>query len=175
MDALNARLDKARLEAQQHPVPAPVPNPIKLAKPQPLDGTRSTAYKVFVSQIALHLITYLECFPIDTSKVAFTTSFMQDCAATWCQPYLNQMFNGEPLDWTDFLKDLEASFFDHNRQQRAEVALQNIHQTGTVSNYTQDFNQNALAAGWPNTPLISLYQGTQGKRPAGRGDEQRPT
>ncbi|KNZ52444.1 uncharacterized protein VP01_3572g1 [Puccinia sorghi] len=72
---------------------------------------------------------------------------MRDYAATWCQPYLNWIFSGEPLDWTDFLKDLEASFFDHNHRQCAEVALRNICQTGTVSNYMQDFNQHAHTAG----------------------------
>ncbi|KNZ46931.1 uncharacterized protein VP01_6829g1 [Puccinia sorghi] len=29
---------------------------------------------------------------------------------------------------------------------------------GTVSNYTQDFNQHARAARWPDTLLMSLYQ-----------------
>ena len=181
MEALNARLDEvmrmvteertqrlateetlrqtqARLDAHQHPAPAPAPNPIKLAKPQPFDGTRGAAAEVFVAQVALHAVTYPERFPTDASKVAFATSFMRDYAATWCQPYLNRIFNGEPLDWTDFLKDLEASFFDHNRQHQAEVALRNIRQTGTVSNYTQDFNQHARTTGWPDAPLMSLYQ-----------------
>ncbi|KNZ63277.1 uncharacterized protein VP01_11650g1, partial [Puccinia sorghi] len=85
-------------------------------------------------------------------------SFMRDYTATWCQPYLNRIFIGEPLDWADFLGDLEASFFDHNCQQQAEVALWNIRQTGTVSSYTQDFNQHARATGWPDAPLMSLYQ-----------------
>ncbi|KNZ47342.1 uncharacterized protein VP01_6497g1 [Puccinia sorghi] len=75
-----------------------------------------------------------------------------------CQPYLNQIFNGEPLDWTNFLKDLEARFFDHNRQKQAEVALRNICQTRTLLNYTRDFNQHAPTAGWPDAPLMSLYQ-----------------
>ncbi|KNZ63845.1 uncharacterized protein VP01_10951g1, partial [Puccinia sorghi] len=107
MDALNARLDKLRqtqahLDAQQHPAPAqpnpaPVPNPIKLSKPQTFEGTRGTVAKVFVAQISLHAITYLECFPTDTSKVAFATSFMGDYAANWCQPYLNWIFNGQLL------------------------------------------------------------------------------
>ncbi|KNZ61591.1 uncharacterized protein VP01_13815g1, partial [Puccinia sorghi] len=97
-------------------------------------------------------------FPTNASKVAFAALFMRDYAATWCQPYINRIFNGEPLDWTDFLKDLEASFFDHNRQQRAKVALRNICQTGTVLSYTQDFNQHARTAGWPDARLMGLYQ-----------------
>ncbi|KNZ49065.1 uncharacterized protein VP01_5232g2, partial [Puccinia sorghi] len=60
---------------------APVPNPIKLAKPQPFDGTRGAPAKVFVAQIALHAITHPEKFPTDTSRVAFVTSFMRDYAA----------------------------------------------------------------------------------------------
>ncbi|KNZ60431.1 uncharacterized protein VP01_15556g1, partial [Puccinia sorghi] len=90
------------LNAQQHPAPtqpnpAPAPNPIKLSKPQPFDGTRSAAAKVFVAQIALHAITYPERFPTDTSKVARATSFMRDYTATWCQPYLNWIFMAELL------------------------------------------------------------------------------
>ncbi|KNZ60362.1 uncharacterized protein VP01_15651g1 [Puccinia sorghi] len=59
------RQTQARLDAQQHPAPAqpnpaPAPNPIRLAKPQPFDGTRSTAAEAFVAQIALHVITYPE-------------------------------------------------------------------------------------------------------------------
>ncbi|KNZ51730.1 uncharacterized protein VP01_383g2, partial [Puccinia sorghi] len=92
------RRNQARLDAQQHPAPAqpnpaPAPNPIKLAKPQPIDRTRGAAAEVFVAQITLHTITYPERFPTDASKVAFTTSFMRDYTATWCQPYLNRIFN----------------------------------------------------------------------------------
>ncbi|KNZ44130.1 uncharacterized protein VP01_9489g1, partial [Puccinia sorghi] len=97
-------------------------------------------------------------FPTDASKVAFAASFMQDYAATWCQPYLNQIFNGELLDWTDFLKYMEASFFDHNRHHQAKVALRNIRQTRSASNYTQDFNQHSRTTGWPDALLMSLYQ-----------------
>ncbi|KNZ53845.1 uncharacterized protein VP01_311g5 [Puccinia sorghi] len=39
-----------------------------------------------------------------------------------------------------------------------EVALQNLHQTGTVLAYTQNFNQQTRTMGWANTPLMSLYQ-----------------
>ncbi|KNZ61888.1 uncharacterized protein VP01_1343g2 [Puccinia sorghi] len=53
-----------------------------LAKPQPFDGTRSAAAKVFVGQICLHTVTYPEWFPTNTSKVAFTVLFMRDYAAT---------------------------------------------------------------------------------------------
>ncbi|KNZ61306.1 uncharacterized protein VP01_14221g1, partial [Puccinia sorghi] len=95
-----------------------------LAKPQPFDVTRSAAAEVFVAQIAVH-------------------------AATWCQPYLNRIFIGEPLEWAAFIS---------NRQQRAEVALRVICQTGTVSSYTQDFHQHARTARWPDAPLMSLYQ-----------------
>ncbi|KNZ61348.1 uncharacterized protein VP01_14154g1, partial [Puccinia sorghi] len=121
MDALNTRLDEvmrmvtkeraqclatgetlrqtqARLDAQQQPAPtqpnpAPAPNPIKLAKSQPFNGIRGAAAEMFVAQIALHAITYPERLPTNVSKVAFAASFMRDYAATWCQPYLNRIFN----------------------------------------------------------------------------------
>ncbi|KNZ55454.1 uncharacterized protein VP01_2672g3 [Puccinia sorghi] len=91
------RQTQACVNTQQHPAPAPAPNPINLAKPQPFNGTRGAPAEVFVAQIALHAITYPECFPTDASKVAFTPSFMRDYAATWCQPYLNRIFKGQLL------------------------------------------------------------------------------
>ncbi|KNZ63428.1 uncharacterized protein VP01_11451g1, partial [Puccinia sorghi] len=48
--------------------------------------------------------------------------------------------------------------FYQSCQHRAEVALQNLRQTGTVSDYTQEFNQHTRTFGWANTPLMSLYQ-----------------
>ncbi|KNZ49813.1 uncharacterized protein VP01_4761g2 [Puccinia sorghi] len=64
-----------------------------LAKPQPFDGTRGAAAKVFVGQIGLHAVTYPKRFPTDTRKVVFAVFFMRDYTATWSQPYLDKVFN----------------------------------------------------------------------------------
>ena len=159
-----ARLEAAigqQTAAQQPPpaaTPAATPNSIVLAKPQPFNGTRGALAESFVGQIGLHAVTYPERFPTDSSKVAFAISFMTDYAATWSQPYLTKVFNGEAVDFQEFLNDFKSSFFDHNRQHRAEVALRNLRQTGTVSTYTQDFNLHARTVGWTDSPLMSLYQ-----------------
>ncbi|KNZ61091.1 uncharacterized protein VP01_14530g1, partial [Puccinia sorghi] len=50
-----------------------------------------------------------------------------------------------------------SSFFDHNCQHHAEVAL-HLRQTGKVSAYTQEFNSHACTIGLAKTPLMSLYQ-----------------
>ncbi|KNZ47525.1 uncharacterized protein VP01_6330g1, partial [Puccinia sorghi] len=42
-----------------------------------------------------------------------------------------------------FLDEFRCSFFDHNCQHRAEVTLQSLRQTGTVSAYMQEFNSHA--------------------------------
>ncbi|KNZ63342.1 uncharacterized protein VP01_11577g1, partial [Puccinia sorghi] len=126
---------------QQNPAPAPASNPM-----------------VFVGHIGLHSITYPKCFPTNTRKVVFAVLFMKDYAATWSQPYLDKVFNGETVVLNEFLNDFKSSFFDHNHRHCAEVALQNLHHSGTVSAYTQDFNQHTHTMGWANTPLMSLYQ-----------------
>ncbi|KNZ59092.1 uncharacterized protein VP01_1800g6 [Puccinia sorghi] len=113
---------------------------------------------MFVALVARGIPFLASSVLTDARKLVFAALFMQDYAATWCQTYLNRIFSGELLDWTDFLKDLEASFFDHNRRQHTEVALRNIHQTGTVSNYTQEFKQHARTSRWANAPLMILYQ-----------------
>ncbi|KNZ64720.1 uncharacterized protein VP01_10000g1, partial [Puccinia sorghi] len=91
--------------------------------------------------ILLHTVTYPDQFPTDSRKVAFAVSFMKDYAATWSQPYL-----------------MKSSSFDHNRQHRAEVALQSLRQTGKVLAYMQEFNSQAHTIGWAKSPLMSLYQ-----------------
>ncbi|KNZ61407.1 uncharacterized protein VP01_14047g1, partial [Puccinia sorghi] len=109
----------------------------------PFDGTRGSAAESFVGQILLHAITYPDQFPTNSSKVAFAVSFMTDYAATWSQPYLTRVFNAEGAVFDEFLDDFRCSFFDHNHQHRAEVALQSLCQTGTVLAYTQVFNSHA--------------------------------
>ncbi|KNZ46309.1 uncharacterized protein VP01_7375g1 [Puccinia sorghi] len=91
--------------------------------------------------IGLHTVTYPERFPTNASK-----------------PYLYKVFHEVPVVFDDFLNNLRSSFFDHNRQHRAKVALRNLHQTGTVSAYTQDFNQHTFTVVWADTQLMSLYQ-----------------
>ncbi|KNZ45620.1 uncharacterized protein VP01_7989g1 [Puccinia sorghi] len=61
------------------------PTSIVLAKPQAFNGTQSALTELFIGQIGLHEITYPECFPNNSSKVAFAISFMTDYAATWSQ------------------------------------------------------------------------------------------
>lgn len=168
------RQTQARLDAtasQQNPAPpqqAPaLPPPpattntsstIVLAKPKSFDGTRGAPAEAFVAQIGLHTITYPERFPTDASKVAFTVSFMTDYASTWAQPYLTKIFESQEVVFSEFINDFKASFYDHNRRHRAEVALRNLRQNGTVSAYTQDFNMHARTIGWDDAPLMSLYQ-----------------
>ncbi|KNZ44470.1 uncharacterized protein VP01_912g1 [Puccinia sorghi] len=77
---------------------------------------------------------------------------MKDYTATWFQPYLVKVFNGEPVIFNDFLKDSRSSFFDHNHWHCAKVALWNLRQTGTMLAYTQDLDQNT------HTPIMSFYQ-----------------
>ena len=147
-------------QPQPAPPPAPVPAPstLVLAKPKPFDGTRGALAEAFMSQIGLHTFTFPERFPTDSTKVAFALSFLTDYAATWAQPYLEALIGGHALVFQNFLNDFSASFYDHNRRQKAEIALRGLRQTGTVSAYTQTFNMHARTVGWADGPLMSLYQ-----------------
>ncbi|KNZ48356.1 uncharacterized protein VP01_5729g1 [Puccinia sorghi] len=133
--------------AQSNPAPAPASNLMVLAKPQPFDGTRCAASEAFVGQIGLHAVTYPKIFPTNTSKVAFAVSFMKDYTETWSQPYLEKVFNGEPVVFNYFLKNFRSSFFDHNRRHCAKVDLRNLRQTGTCHtlNIALSFETNAAS------------------------------
>ncbi|KNZ45771.1 uncharacterized protein VP01_7819g1, partial [Puccinia sorghi] len=67
-------------------------------------------------------------------------------------------FNAEKVDLKKFLENFKSSFFDHNHQHCAEVALRSLHQTGKVLAYTQEFNSHSCTFGWAKTSLMSLYQ-----------------
>ena len=129
-----------------------------LANPKPFYGTRGGPAESFFSQVGLHIISYLERFPDDGSKLRFTLSFLTDYASTWAQPYLEDVFNSVPASFEAFTNDFKATFFDANRKHKAEVALRGLRQTTTVIAYTHDFNVHARTAGWADPPLMSLYQ-----------------
>ncbi|KNZ60026.1 uncharacterized protein VP01_1624g2 [Puccinia sorghi] len=147
MDALNARLDKMmRMLAKErtkqlatgenlHQTQARLNATPKLHCPSqaPTFQQNPSVVESFVGQILLHTVTYPEQFPTNSSKVAFAILFMTDYAATWSQPYLMKVFNTEEVVFNKFLDDFKSSFFDHNRQNHAEVSLQSLRQTGTVS------------------------------------------
>ncbi|KNZ49734.1 uncharacterized protein VP01_4822g1 [Puccinia sorghi] len=65
--------------------------------------------------------------------------------------------NGEAVVFSDFLNDFKYIFYQYRRH-CAKVALRNLHQTGNVLAYTQEFNQNTHTVCWANCPLMSLYQ-----------------
>ncbi|KNZ51620.1 uncharacterized protein VP01_3885g4 [Puccinia sorghi] len=113
--AMCAHLDTTT--GQRNPTPA---SNLVLAQPQPFNGTRGAAAKAFVGQIGLHAIAYPKRFPTDASQVEFAVLFMKDYTATWCQLYLDKVFNGEPVFVNDFLKDFRSSLFDQNRRHHAE-------------------------------------------------------
>ncbi|KNZ44700.1 uncharacterized protein VP01_8917g1 [Puccinia sorghi] len=83
---------------------------------------------------------------------------MMDYAATWSQPYLMRIFKAKGVVFDEFLDDFSSIFLHQNHQHYAEVSLQSLRQTRTVSAYTQEFKSNARTVGWANTPLMSLYQ-----------------
>ncbi|KNZ45289.1 uncharacterized protein VP01_8294g1 [Puccinia sorghi] len=124
--------------------------------PRHFNRTRDAAAKSFVGQILLHTVNPKK-FPTDSSKVAFAVLFMTEYRATWSQPYLMMVFNAEEVAFNEFLDDFKSSFFDHNRQHHAEVALRSLCQTGTVSAYTQDFNSHAQKVGWADTCHVSNF------------------
>ncbi|KNZ49555.1 uncharacterized protein VP01_4941g1 [Puccinia sorghi] len=141
MDALNAFLD----EMMRIPSPPTSrPNSMVLAKPQPFNRTRGAVANSFFGHILLHTVTYPECFPTESSKVALDFSFMPDYAATWSQPYLMKVFNTEEVAFKTFLDD-----FNHPTIPP---------QTETVLAYTQEFNSHSRTIGWAKAPLMILYQ-----------------
>ncbi|KNZ52119.1 uncharacterized protein VP01_3687g2 [Puccinia sorghi] len=73
-------------------------------------------------------------------------------------PASNPMVLAKPQPFDGPPGSAAETFFDQNHRHFAEVALWNLHQTGIMSTYMQDFNQHAGTVGWGDTPLMSLYQ-----------------
>ncbi|KNZ46311.1 uncharacterized protein VP01_7370g1, partial [Puccinia sorghi] len=100
MDALNTRLDK-----MMHKHCSPSDHHPKLHSP--CQASLST------EPMALRLSHF---FPTDSRKLVFAISFMMYLAATWSQPYLTKVFNGEEVVFSEFINDFKSSFFNHKRQ-----------------------------------------------------------
>ncbi|KNZ61095.1 uncharacterized protein VP01_14528g1, partial [Puccinia sorghi] len=64
-------------------------------------------------------------------------------------PYLDKVFNGEPVVFNDFLNNFRWHC-------AAKVALRSLHQTGTMLAYMQDFNQHTHTVGLADATLIGL-------------------
>ncbi|KNZ47476.1 uncharacterized protein VP01_6371g1, partial [Puccinia sorghi] len=106
--------------------------PLPLKQPLPsLPPVAQTPCLLLARYYSIRLCI-LKKFPTKSSKVYFAISFMKDNAGTWSKPYLMNVFNAEEVAFDKFLDDFRCSFFDHNCQHRAEVALQSLRQTGTV-------------------------------------------
>ncbi|KNZ47354.1 uncharacterized protein VP01_6475g1 [Puccinia sorghi] len=108
MEALNSLLDKFMHMMGKE-------NAQKLAT----EETPNKLRPALTPRLANKTLLLLLLLPLTPCKVVFAISFMGDYAATWSQPYLNKVFNGEPVVFDEFLINFRYSFFDHHHRHHA--------------------------------------------------------
>ena len=134
----------------------PTPTESVVTKPSSFDGSL-TSYHGWRRSLSLYMAFNASKFPDDATKVACALACMTSGSATnWAQAYFEGHLdaNGDFMagTWADFVQELDATFKDHNLQQKAMESL--LQDRGDVDKdgpeaFFANYEVNARNAGIP--------------------------
>ncbi|KAL5507645.1 hypothetical protein ACEPAH_7101 [Sanghuangporus vaninii] len=110
-------------------------------------------YLDFRCEVLLYFKAYDSSFQDDDDKITFVLSYLKEgSAATWAENYVNEASStGQFLiadTWKTFLKELDTSFVDPNRHQKAFEKLDGMRQKSiSASEFLNDFDIKQVNAG----------------------------
>lgn len=100
-------------------------------------------------------------FQTDRSEVVFTLSYLTGAASSWAQPMTIELLDNATahlVAFDCFIVNFKAMYFNTKNKLKAEHALQNLTQKGTVAADAHEFNLCATATGWETPTLISHFE-----------------
>lgn len=133
----------------------------KVGTPDKFDGSKGDKAEAFINQVGLYLLANANTFPDDKTKVVFTLSYFTGEANQWAAPYFKRLLcptADDHLTFRDFTDAFEATFFDSDRQNRAQRDLRALQQSTSVADYTTRFMALAARTGWGESEHISHYR-----------------
>lgn len=111
--------------------------------------------KLFIAQLQLVFTLQSSAFSSDAVKVSYFASLLDGRALQWFVPSLDSL---NSLLWADVVSSFLDFFCDPTEKKRAEQALLNAKQIGSIPDYVTSFRSNVAALGTPsNTFLCSLF------------------
>lgn len=167
---VNLRELRDRLDQTEYQVGASAPtstNGLKLPKADTFEGNRSKL-KGFLTQMHMHLHANRNKMSSEADKVIFIATHLKGMAWDWIEPFMREYYKKTRSEWSattsdmftscdKFVEQLERTFGDINETEQAIRKLQNIRQTGAVSNYIAEFMRVSAILGWDDYALIPYF------------------
>lgn len=138
----------------QGPAPAPAQNPTgpsMVSRPRKYDGGKD--YEHFRRECQIFINQNANSFATDRNKIAFVLSYLKsEKAAAWAQNYIDQHTRNNtitfPNDYDAFLTELDASFGDPMKKQKAlERFYQSKQGNRSAEEFFVELDQLIIAAG----------------------------
>jgi Ty3 transposon capsid-like protein/Zinc knuckle len=136
-EQLARELQALRMEQQQALIHIGNNQKGKGLKPPPPDVFKGPSVDTFLFSIE-KAFEYYEIG--ETKKVSIAVNYFRDSALRWFK-FMERQFQDAPPTWNEFKKLLIQHFKAANTETVVRNKLNSLHQTGSVSNYSDAFNR----------------------------------
>jgi len=153
VNRLTSRLSTLESGSTGHPPIRPAP---KIRLPENFTGDR-TKFRGFINQLNLVFSLRSAEYYSDIIKISTFGTLLEGKALRWFTPFVEKGLHLS-MSWSDFLGVASGIFDDPNRTLTAESRLQNLAQTGSVSDYISEFNALSSEVIWAESTLISFFR-----------------
>ena len=151
---LLARLEQ--LEAQVIAIPSSSSRKEpKIAAPKPFSGKRSESQEFILKCITVFTAqasTYYD----DKTKLAYAINLLEKEVYEWVKPAMIASADKKPAyiqTWEAFRKEFLKMFSDIDIKELSYQRIQALTQTGSASNYANEFRRHSLPLDWNDEPL----------------------
>lgn len=136
---------------------APGPSP-KIEKPEKYDGKSRTEAETFIQKC--ETVFRFDCwkFHLEAQLISWAAMFLTDGAFRWFHGYNRNPMHPVNQSWGAFVTYFLQQFGDPFKKEKAETALQNMKQTGSVPDYCSWFNEQRTYVNWNEETLIFLFK-----------------
>jgi hypothetical protein len=152
INALLARIQLLETQAQASSTTRKEP---KVASPKAFSGKRTESTE-FVLKCETVFTAQSRTYCDDKTKLAFAINLLEHEAYEWVKPALMATLEKKPawvLTWEAFKKEFLKMFSDIDIKELSYQRLQALKQTGSASNYANDFRRHSLNLEWNDEPL----------------------
>lgn len=179
---LNAQLQH-QLQSIQLPAPiVNVPQPIiqmpqitqpaaggfKPAKPEVFKGERGSTARSFIQACELYFTLRPNDFTTEAIQIQFTLMLLQDKAARWAQPIMQEVLSPPATGathrttvWATFKAEFVTAFYDPDEARSAAHRMRELKQKRSAAEYTSEFRELVAILGWTEEAQLrhQYYQG----------------
>lgn len=126
--------------------------------PVPFDGKPGTLDD-FLVLCRMKFQGEARTYASDEDKVLYAGQNLRGAALAWFAPF---QYPSSPevqtfQSWEDFVSRIQSAYGTHDRKRAAGKALWSLRQTGSVIEYTTEFQKLAAHLGWQDSPLCTAY------------------